>query len=137
VVEVGTPGPRGPQGLPGEAGAEFLLRFAVGAIGGHRVVRSLNSTQVGYADNTNPLHGDDTLGMTRGAAVDGASVEVQRTGTITFGGWGFTPGETVFLAANGLLTQVAPQAGFIQQIGYAEDVTTLFLSIEPPIFLGD
>lgn len=121
----------GPQGAPGGTAVE---RIAGEALGGHRIVRSTGATTVGYASSGNPLHGDDTLGMTLGAAGLGAAVTAQRVGPITFAGWAWAPGAPVFLGLDGLPTQVVPTAGCIQVIGHAEDATTLYLQIEPPIY---
>jgi hypothetical protein len=89
---------------------------------------------VGYASSDNPDHGDDTQGMTLGAATSGATVNVQRVGSVTHSGWAWTPGEPVFLGTSGLPTQTPPSDGFVQVIGHAEAADTLFLSIEPPIY---
>lgn len=127
---------QGPQGPPGASGGLTDIRTADGILGGHRVVRSVDALRVGYADATNAAHGDDTIGMTTGAALDGATVEVQRTGTLTFNGWSWTAGEPVYLTGNGLLTQTPPDDShaFLQVVGHAESPTSVFINIEPPIY---
>lgn len=131
TVQVASPGP---QGTPGAAGGTYETRTASETLGGHRIVRSTGADTVGYASSDNPDHGDDTQGMTMGAATSGATVNVQRVGSVTHSGWAWTPGEPVFLGTNGLPTQTPPSDGFVQVIGHAEAADTLFLSIEPPIY---
>lgn len=134
IVTTGQQGPRGVQGVPGPAGGVSELRTASEGLGGHRIVRSTGAGTVGYASSDNADHGDDTLGMTIGAATSGATVNVQRVGPVTHSGWAWTPGEPVFLGTNGLPTQTPPSDGFVQVIGHAEAADTLFLSVEPPIY---
>lgn len=129
VADVGLQGPTGPTG------DNFDTRFASGAIGGHRIVRSVGDNRVGYADCLSIGHGDDTVGLTLASAIDGDSIPVQRAGRVTFNGWSWTPGAPVFVGTNGLPTQSLPQdALFVQVIGHAEDATTLFLNLSPPVF---
>jgi hypothetical protein len=130
----GVQGVPGPQGTPGAAGGTYETRTASETLGGHRIVRSTGADTVGYASSDNPDHGDDTQGMTLGAATSGATVNVQRVGSVTHSGWAWTPGEPVFLGTSGLPTQTPPSDGFVQVIGHAEAADTLFLSIEPPIY---
>lgn len=131
TVAVAAPGPQGPAG---PAGGAVIERTANAALGGHRVVRSIGVALVDYASSDNPVHGDDTLGLTITAAQAGASVDVLRNGAVTFNGWAWSAGEPVFLAVNGGLTQVPPSEGFVQVIGHAESPTTLFLDIQPPMY---
>jgi hypothetical protein len=127
---------QGVQGRPGTPGGSAETRIAANTLGGHRIVRSVDASAVGYADCTDTTHGDDTLGMTTGAALEGESVEVQRVGAISFNGWAWTPGEPVFLSTSGAVTQTAPEEGaaFVQVIGHAESATSIQLHIEPPTY---
>lgn len=137
IVTTGQQGPRGVQGVPGPAGGVSELRTASEGLGGHRIVRSTGAGTVGYASNANPLHGDDTIGMSANAAVAGQDVAVITAGALTFNGWAWTPGKPVYLAADGLLTQTADMdtAAFVQVIGHASDAQTVFVAIEPPVYL--
>lgn len=132
AVQVSSPGPQGAAGAPGGTSE---TRIASEALGGHRVVRSTGAGTVGYASSDNATHGDDTVGMTLGAAGIGAEVTVQRFGAVTFNGWAWTPGQPVFLGTNGLPTQVPPTTGFVQMLGHAESATTLYLDIQPAVYL--
>lgn len=92
---------------------------------------------MGYASNDNPAHGDDTVGMTLGAALANDSLEVQYRGVVTHTGWAWTPGAPVFLGRDGMPTQTAAAAGdvFVQLIGFAETPTSLHLQIDSSIYL--
>jgi hypothetical protein len=92
---------------------------------------------VGYASSDNPLHGDDTQGMTLGAAGMGETVNIQRVGSVTFNGWSWTQGEPIFLGLNGMPTQALPNNGFAQVVGHAEATDTIYLQLEPPIYFED
>lgn len=131
----GRKGNTGEQGIPGPPSVS-VYRTASGAIGGHRVVRSVSATAVGYASAADASHGDDTIGVTTQAAVDGASIEVQRTGTLTHAGWTWTQGERIYLGADGSLTQTVPDEthAFIQVVGHAEASDSMFIKIESPIY---
>lgn len=133
AVAIAAPGPQGPKGEPGNTSLTYT---ASEVLGGHRIVRSTGDGSCGYADHANLEHGDDTIGMTLGAAALGAPVEVQCANRLSHSGWAWTPGLPVFLGTNGLPTQVEPTTGFSQVIGHAEDATTLFLSIQPSIYLA-
>lgn len=136
TVAVASTGLQGPKGERGDSAAS--QRVADTDLGGHRMVRSTSATGVAYADSGDPTHGDDTLGMTTGAALAGSAATVQVGGPITFNGWAWTPGEPVFLGSNGQVTQAPDSAAaFEQVIGYAESATTLNLRIEIPIYSED
>jgi hypothetical protein len=133
LLEVGIQGPPGP---PGQAGVTYLTFIADGPVGGHRVVVTTSAGKVGYADNTNLSHVSAVVGITLGAAVDGAPVNVQTAGEITEPSWNWTLQQPVFLAANGLLTQTAPASGFHLVVGVPTAPTTLIVSIKQPFVLG-
>lgn len=115
-----------------------VVRRAAGALGGHRIVRSAGVDLVEYASAADPQHGDDTLGITTGAAGDGLEVVVRTRGPLQFDGWSWTPLEPLYLALDGGMTQAPPDpvdgAVFSQVVGHAESSTTVFLSLQPPIY---
>lgn len=136
-LDIITPGPPGPPAEPYQP--EQLV--ASETLGGHRLVRSHGSNAVGYANASDPTHGDDTRGLTLGAAVLGDLVTVQRAGPVTFSGWTWMPGAVVFHGIDSQPTQNAPTqaAGyaFAQAIGHATAADALYLSIEPPLYFED
>jgi hypothetical protein len=134
VIELGTPGPAGAQGEPGPPGTAVLQRVAAQALGGHRLVRALADGSVDYVDSANPLHGDDTLGLTIGAVSAGALATVQTSGPIVEPSWAWTPGEPVFADVNGLLSQTPSGTAFTQVIGFAATATNLVIAIQPTIY---
>lgn len=133
-VSVGSPGP---QGVPGASGTGALVQIAAVDIGGHRVLRSAGAGTVNYASNSEPLHGDDTIGMSANAAMAGQEVTVVTSGAVSFNGWAWQAGKPVFLATSGQLTQTPPDpdtTAFAQVIGHASDSQTVFVAVEPPIY---
>lgn len=136
VVEIVARGPKGDKGDPGDASGAMVQRADV-VLGGHRVVRSVGGDRVGYASAADPMHGDDTVGITLNAAAAGDEVTVVVFGPVAYGGWAWTPGAPVFLSTDGLLTQTPPEplvAAFVQCVGHARDATTLYVAIDPPVY---
>lgn len=113
----------------------IIQKIASGAIGGHRIVCSLNSTQAEYATNTDLNKSRSVLGITQGAVVDGELLTIQSAGEITEGSWNWIPQQFVYLSTNGLLTQSAPTIGFLLIIGFAVSSTKILLNIGHPISL--
>ena len=137
VVSVGEVGPQGPQGVPGPSGTAVVLPFvADGALGGNRVVRPTTLGKVGYADSATPAHANIVLGITVGAANDGAAVSVQVSGPMTEPSWTWTPDAPVFCGLAGALTQTPPTAGFSLIVGVATGATTIAIGVKQPIALS-
>ncbi|WP_054911033.1 hypothetical protein [Pseudomonas sp. NBRC 111135] len=127
VVTVGEQGPPGVQGIPGPAGGSALQKIAAVPLSGHRMVFSIDGIAVNYADCRALANRANTLGMTLGAADQGAPVNVQRTGEVIHSGWSWDDGP-VFLGHDGNLTQaLPPTAAFSLIVGFAMNPTTLFL----------
>jgi len=137
IVTAGPQGMQGPQGAQGEAGQNYVVKPALGNIGGERfVIGNLNGT-VSYADATNLSHLGRVVGITLNAASDGDDVEVLIFGYIEFNGWDFDISAPVYLSTDGLITQTQPTTGFSQIVGFAESPTRLFINLREPIILGD
>jgi len=130
VIVITHTGPRGPAG---DAVAS-VDKIAAQALGGNRVVKIAPAGEVDYASSASPGDGALVLGVTTGAAVMGASIEVQTGGEMVELSWTWTLGP-VFLGLNGLLTQTAPTSGFIQQIGIALSATVLLIDVQQPLTL--
>ena len=127
IVTLGEQGPPGPQGIPGPTGGSALQKVAAVPLSGHRMVFSTDGLAVDYADCGSLANRANTLGMTLGAADQGATVNVQRTGEVIHSGWSWADGP-VFLGHDGNLTQVLPPtAVFSLIVGFAMNPTTLFL----------
>lgn len=134
-VQIG--GLQGPPGLPGGE-TVAVTKKALGAISGHRIVRSVSATQVGYADATDITNSDDVLGLTLNAGADGADVQVLTDGEHAFAGWAWTPLEPIYLTGSGMLTQTEPSApgsAFSLPVGFATSSTSMRVRIGIPIEL--
>lgn len=132
AVVRGVPGPKGDQG---QTGAGYLTYIADGALGGQRVVRATTSGKVGYVDPSDPTQAHAAIGLTMGAAADGASVNVQFSGEMTEPSWAWTANQPIFVGANGIPTQTPPAVGFQGSIGVAISVTAMVIQIKTPIVL--
>lgn len=129
----GVPGPRGPLGPAGPSAGGLVLT-AAGALGGHRLVVAEGAGLAGYADSGNPAHVGKLLGMTAGAAADGAPVTIIQVGEIVEPSWNWNPGP-VYLGISGVPTQTRPSSGFLQEIGVATGATRLVMDLKMPIKL--
>ena len=76
------------------------------------------------ASDSIPAHG-----LVREATEAGFSALVTTSGRIN-GFSGLTPGGTVWLGESGQITQTAPTAGILQEIGYALTADSIMLSIQ-------
>lgn len=112
---VGLPGPPGIFGAPVHTAGE--------AIGGHRAVFVAADGLAYYAD---PATADvnQPIGVTLGAAVAGAALQVQGDGEIQEPSWAWVAGP-VYLGGAGVLTQTPPAGGSIFMLGIAAGPTRL------------
>lgn len=129
LSQQGPPGPPGPIGPPGEGTVIYLT--ADTEIGGHRVVK-VTQTGCDYANNTIANDIGKIIGITESAFNTGDLVKIITSGEINEPSWNFNPG-SVFLTTDGLLTQIPPESGFIQQVGIAIAPTKLAVQIQPAI----
>lgn len=132
VLRVVASGPPGPPGLVGQAVTD-VISAADSALGGHRVVRA-TATGVAYASAADPEVAA-VLGVTTHAANAGDDITIRVAGALTEPSWMWGPGP-VYLASNGLLSQMPPTIGAIKEIGVALNQTTLLIRIQPEINLG-
>lgn len=119
-----------------QGNGDYFTQIADGAIGGHRVVKPTTAGKVGYADKDTLGHGTRILGITRGAASDGANVDVQCDGKMSDSSFAWTPDAAIYCGAAGVLTQVLPVSGTIIQVGIALSVTAMLVEIRQPIVLS-
>jgi hypothetical protein len=140
VNDLGVQGPPGPAGIQGPAGSNVVLSYPCQtAVSGHRMVRLNAQAQVLYASAEVAGDANLLLGMTTHAAVEGASVSVQRFGEFTEPSWSWTPNAPIYLAADGHLTQTPPEAPtfkFSLVVGFAIAPTKAFIDIREPIILS-
>lgn len=129
VVAAGPPGPPGPAGQA----VTDVISSADHALGGHRVVRA-TATGVTYASAEDPEVAA-VLGVTTHAANAANDITIRVSGALTEPSWTWQPGP-VYLASNGLLSQIPPTTGAIKEIGVAINQTTLLIRIQPEINLG-
>lgn len=136
-VVVSALGEKGDKGDDGAAGATLAVtKIADGTLSGHRIVRNVDATRVGYVDASDATNGDDVLGLTTQAASDGDPIEVLVEGELTEPGWSWTPLELIYVTGLGLLTQTPPDdMAFMLPVGYAISATAMRVCIRDTIYL--
>lgn len=126
-------------GGAGSSSSETQTAIAAVNLSGHRAVTTQSDGTLIYADNTILGHRGRPLWITTGAILTGASGTVVSHGRIVEPTWAWSPG-TVYLDANGFLTQTPPTFGggaaFLAVVGNAVDATTLFVTRYPSIVLA-
>lgn len=131
LLDVGVQGMPGP---PGAAGGSALSLIAGAALGGHRAVRSLAGVAI-YADCETVADASLVLGITQGAASEGAPVQVQTMGLMTEPSWSWVPDLPVFVGLAGVLTQTPPAAGYRLIVGVATRADQIHIGLKMPIVL--
>jgi hypothetical protein len=132
AITIGIPGPAGPAG---SAGSSMVNYTAGDNLGGHKAVILNSSEKVFYADSSNLIHLNKIIGITTRAAVVNTSVEIQTFGELVEPSWNWDTSKPLFIGTNGLLTQVVPQTGFIQQAATIISPTKIFINIQPAIIM--
>ena len=135
VIAVGMQGPAGPGG----GGGSTTETYVAGAtMNGHRVIVTNASGQAVHADNLTVAHANAATKISLGAAVFGGDVQVQLIGRITEPSWAWTPGGTIYVGADGVLTQTPPTlpSAFSKPVAVAETATRILIVQEPPTILS-
>lgn len=134
----GPQGIQGPRGEPGASGDVSFVYQAVGAISGHRVVTLDEQGMATYASSDTAAHAHRVVGVTMNAASPGDALTIKKFGEVTEPSWSWQIDQPVYLAADGVLTQVqptAPASKFSLVVGFPVSATTLFVSFGIPITL--
>lgn len=132
-AEQGPPGPRGLQGLPGDA-----VTVTVGAtpLSGHSAVALDANGLLVPADCTDPAQRGAVMGLVANAYSPGEQAAVLLSYTLEHAGWAWTPGP-VFVGTGGVLAQALPPgAVFSQVVAHALSATRLLIDLQPPIALS-
>jgi len=117
----------------GAPGSNVIVPMTAGeTLGGQKLVRAASGLAM-LANSATLAHASAVVGITTGAAVNGAAVSVQREGTMTDPSFSFTPGQPVYVNGNGVLSSVIPTSGFVLQVAVAITATTIAISIKQPI----
>lgn len=129
-----------PAGVPGPQGASSadVVRTAAATINGHRAVMVSAAGQVVHVDPSAEDNADHVLGVSIGAASQGASATIRTHGVLDESGWSWTPLAPVYVTTDGQLTQTppaSPAVAFLLRIGFAETPTRLFISLGEPLYL--
>lgn len=123
-------GIQGPQGIPG-ASDNYIYLVATETIGGSRAVSASASGAVYSSTNSNSV-----LGISTGAVLAGAVIQIQISGIFTEPSWNWTLNQPIFVSNSGILTQQVPETGALLIIGYPVLSTQIFIDKQAPILLG-
>jgi hypothetical protein len=132
---VGQRGAQGPAGPAGASSGGALTRTASTAIGGFKVVRELGDGTVALASSNDVAHAAMIVGVTLGAAAQGAATTVVRQGEIIDGTLGLTPGP-LFLGLNGGIQSAPPANGVLVWVGLAATSSRAVIDVQPAIIRG-
>ena len=142
-----TPTPSYPPALPpvqifvptwfqyvGADGGNPVALVAGESLGGQRVVAIGPGGTVIYA-NAQLDHSKKVIGVTTKSVNSGETVTVQTSGVMVDSGWTFTPGATLYLGINSLLSATPPTTGFVKVMGIAVAATEIVLQMQSSIVL--
>lgn len=134
IIEPSSVGLQGPPGQPGDL---VLTDYLAGeALGGNRCVIVGMDNKVYYADQANPSHFNRILGITTRAAAQNDPASVRVGGEMTEPSWNWDLDKFIYLGSNGLLTQTPPATGFLLELGWPINPTTMMVDIKQPVFLA-
>lgn len=134
IIEPSSVGLQGPPGQPGDL---IVTDYLAGeALGGHRCVIVRMDNKVYYGDHSNLSHFNRVLGITTGAAAKDDPASVRVGGEMTEPSWNWDLDKFIYLGSNGLLTQTPPTTGFLLELGWPINRTTMMVDIKQPVFLA-
>jgi hypothetical protein len=116
----------GPQGRPGIDSVDLSIVTAA-AIGGQRVIATDDQGMAVYADNLTRYK--TVIGISTGAAIQGAVVTVKPFGRLEDTSWNWNPEKGLFLGINGLIVQDVPDTGAIVPVGHVASAEAIFITI--------
>lgn len=110
--------------------------IAAASLSALRIVALNDSGRLIYADSSIADHAFRVQGILETAISAGYAIAPLSDGSISDGSWNWAIGIPVFLGTDGILTQTAPESGFILQVATVENATSLSFEIQPPILIG-
>ncbi len=134
IIEPSSVGLQGPPGEPGDLIDTHHL--AGQALGGHRGVIVGGDNKVYYGDQANLSHFNRVLGVTTGAVAQDDRASVRVGGVMTEPSWNWDLDKFIYLGSSGLLTQTPPTTGFLLELGWPVNTTSIMVDIKLPVFLA-
>ena len=114
----------------GSVVTNVLRQVATRDIGGLRVLLADQS----YADQSDSNSYGKVIGISKGAVTTGDWLDIISSTELN-GFTGLTPNEVIYLGLNGLVTQIVPTTGYIQQLGVVLTSTSILVNISLPVQL--
>ena len=107
------------------------------SLSGHRVITVNDAGLAIYADCLNPDHIQRPMWLSLGAWASGVVATLFPQGNVVEPSWNWTPGEPVWLGANGVLTQTIPaEAIFARRVGQVVAPTAIDFAVGEPIVVA-
>ena len=128
-----------PCPAPRRTGGDLIItdHSAGEALGGHRGVIVGNRQQALLRGSKQSGPFQPGLGDHAGAAAqDGTPAIVRVGGKMTEPSWNWDLDKFIYLGTNGLLTQTPPAAGFLLEMGWPINPTTILVDIKLPVLLA-
>ena len=100
-----------------------------------RAVRLINANECELGDPDTIYEDAKVVGISLTAATTGNNVEVLTFGILEDPFFTFPLNEPIFLAPNGVVTDVPPTTGFSTQIGHSLGTGQIFINIREPLEL--
>ena len=116
-------------------GANFQVKIANETISAVSAVKLDSPTNISRATNDNNISAATVFGIARTAGTAGANIEVTTAGNFYDSSLNFPVNDSIYLGANGALTNVAPVTGFLTQIGISGGPGLIIINIDEPIIL--
>lgn len=137
----GDRGPRGPMGIEGPPGsggggsALEITRTALQNISAAKAVYAVDDNQVDTSDFS-VIGKQRVIGITRTAANAGADIKIVTDGIYEDAIFsGFQLNKSIYVGANGALTQTKPTTGVLLEVGYYLGQNKIEIEIQRPIKL--
>lgn len=111
-------------------------RVASSVIQAYRLVTTNINNEIIHASSDNINHAGRIIGISENSAATGGVVRILTEDSITNPSWVLSANGKIFLGLDGVLTHDPNTGVFTQDVGYAVNSTTAFISLQFPIILG-
>lgn len=118
--------------------SDNLTKYTIGTGGmsAYQVAFISSANTIMAANAANTSHSGRIVGILTSDGAAGATGMVKTAGAINNPAWNLTAGSIYYLGSGGEIIAMPLTSGFVQKMGVAQDTTTLFIQIEPPIILN-
>ena len=105
------------------------------SVGGFRFMAYAADGSLVYADNRNREHMTRLAGITLGDAMEGETIRVRRSGSVSDQTFTYNITKPLFLGQNGFLVQTAPTTGIVCNVGIVNAQNEIIIDIGTPTWV--